>query len=164
MGTISIFSLEFSGLRFACSRDFTGAYSLQAGDFTVTMPPDGAGALAEGGGRIRMRAQVASQLRREMKAGATFRRDMLAVDGRTAHVELGVSDAGDSVYIEIGTARMALTDAQAAVLLAVLDQLGRDVTALYRATDGPDDMRMGVAPGLRGPGLDLPRWADDSQW
>jgi hypothetical protein len=29
MGTISIFALDFSGTRFACSRDFTGVYHLE---------------------------------------------------------------------------------------------------------------------------------------
>jgi hypothetical protein len=161
MGTISIFNLNFSGTMFACSRTFDGAYRLQAGDFTISLTPDGAGALAQGGARIRLRAQTASHFGREMRAGATFRRDLLAVDGRVAHVEFGIADTGD-VYIEIGNARLTFTDVQAQLLLAVLDQLGRDVSSLYRATAAPDDMQWGIAPGLRGP--DLPRWADDEKW
>jgi hypothetical protein len=165
MGTISIFSLDFSGTRFACRRNFTGGYTLQAGDNILPMEPNVAEALAGGGARIRLRAQVAAHYGREMKAGATFRRDMLAVDGRVAHIEIGVSDVGDSVFLEIGTARMTLADQQAQLLLAVLDQLGRDVSALYRATAGPEDnMAWGIAPGLHGPGLGLPDWADDTKW
>jgi hypothetical protein len=110
MGTISIFALEFSGTRFACSRDFSGIYHLKAGDYTLSMVPDVAVVLADGGARIRLRAQVAAHYGWELKAGATFRRDMLAaVDGRTVHIEIGVADAGDGVYVEIGTARM-MTD------------------------------------------------------
>jgi hypothetical protein len=164
MGHIQIFALEFSGTRFACSRDFTGAYRLEAGDFVVTLTPDGAGALAEGGGRIRLRAQVASRFGREMKAGPTYPRDSLSIDGRTVHVEFGVVDSGDAVFLEIGTARMTLTDQQAQLLLAELDQLGRDVSAVYRATAVPEDMNFGIAPGLRGPGLELPDWVDDEKW
>jgi hypothetical protein len=159
MGSIQIFALEFSGTRFACSRDFAGSYRLQAGDYTVTMAPDGAGALAEGGASIRTKAKVAAHFGREMKAGATFRRDLLAVDGRTVRIELGVSDSGDGLYIEIGTARITLIDQQAQLLLAVLDQLGADVSALYRATAGPEDTN--VARGLRG--FSYP-WETDPTW
>ena len=72
-----------------------------------------------------------------MKAGATFRRDLRAVDGRVVHVEIGVSDAGDSVYLEIGTTRMTLTDGKSQLLLAVLDQLAADVATVASATAGP---------------------------
>jgi hypothetical protein len=51
--------LNFSGTLFSCARSFDGAYRLQAGDFTVSMGPDGARALAEGGASIRTRAEVA---------------------------------------------------------------------------------------------------------
>jgi hypothetical protein len=164
MGTISIFDLEVSGLRFACARDFPGVYHLRAGDFVVTMTPETASALAFGGGRIRTRAQVASQLGREMNAGTVYRRDLLAIDGRVAHIEFGVTDGGAGLFLEVGTTRLALTDQQAELFLAVLDQLGRDVSAVYRATAVPEDMGFGIAPGLRGPGLELPDWADDTKW
>jgi hypothetical protein len=102
MGSISIFDLQFSGVKFAVSRDLLSGYRLEAGDFVVSMTPDAAAALAEGGARVRLKAQIAAHFRREMKSGATFRRDMLAVDGRTVRIEIGVSDAGDSVYLEVG--------------------------------------------------------------
>jgi hypothetical protein len=159
MGSISIFDLQFSGVKFACSRDLLSGYRLEAGDFVVSMTPDAAAALAEGGARIRTKANVASHFRREMKPGRTFARDMLAVDGRVARIEIGVTDGGDAVYLEIADARMTLTDQQASLLLAVLDRLGRDVSALYRASEpsGPD---FGVAQGMR-EALDrrLPPWA-----
>jgi hypothetical protein len=148
MGSVQIFSLEFSGLKFACSRDFTGGYSLQAGDFVVPMTPDVAEALASAGAHIRLRAQVAAKLRREMKSGATFRRDLQVVDGRSVSISLGVTDGGDGLFLEVGTARMTLTDQQAQLLLAVLDQLGADVRTIYRATAGPPELS--VAQGLRG--------------
>jgi hypothetical protein len=151
--------LNFSGTLFACARSFDGAYRLQAGDFTVSMGPDGARALAEGGASIRTRAEVAKHFDRELKPGATFRRDLLAIDGRVAHIEIGVVDAGDGLYIEIGTGRMALTDQQATLLLAVLDQLGRDVSAVYRAPAGPLDLT--VVQGLRGW---LWPWEVDPSW
>jgi hypothetical protein len=160
MGSISIFALEFSGTRFACSRDFTGGYALRAGEHVLPMTPDVAAALAAGGARIRTKANVASHFRREMKAGATYRRDLLAVDGRPVHLELGVSDAGDSVYLEIGAARMALTDQQAQLLLFVLDALGADVNALHRASETPVP-NFGVAQGLRG--FRYP-WEEDPSW
>jgi hypothetical protein len=159
MGTISIFALDFSGTKLACSRDFIGGYILQAGDFVVSMTPDAAAALAEGGARIRTKANVASHFRREMKPGRTFARDMLAVDGRVARIEIGVTDGGDGVFVEIGTARVTLTDVQSQLLLAMLDRLRDDVNAIRRASEpsGPD---FGVAQGMR-EALDrrLPPWA-----
>jgi hypothetical protein len=159
MGTISIFGLEFSGVKFACARSFDGAYRLQAGDYVVSMTPDAAHALAEGGARIRTKAQVAKYFDRALKPGATFRRDLLAVDGRVAHIEIGVTDAGDGLYIEVGAGRITLTDAQAATLLAVLGTLERDVAAIYRASAGPQDLT--VAQGLRG---FLFPWEVDPTW
>jgi len=159
MSQIQIFALEFSGTRFACSRDFTGAYHLQAGGFALPMASDTARALAEGGGRIRLRAQVAAHFGRELKSGATFRRDLLAVDSRAVHVEIEVADAGNGIYIEIATARMTLTDQQAQLLLAVLDQLGADVTAVNRAAEVPQQLT--VAQGLRGWLYD---WDRDPTW
>jgi hypothetical protein len=160
MGSISLFQLEFSGTRFACSRDFTGGYHLEAGDFVVSMTLDAAAALAQGGAHIRLRAQVAAKLRREMKSGATYRRDLLAIDGRTARIEIGVTDGGDGVFLEVGAGRMTLTDAQAQLLLAVLDQLGEDVSTLYRASERPVP-NFGVARGLRG--FSFP-WETDPTW
>jgi hypothetical protein len=158
MGTISIFSLEFSGVKFACARDFTGGYRLQAGDYVVSMTPDGARALADGGATIRTKAEVAKYFDRGLKPGATYRRDLGAIDGRIAHIEIGVVDSGDGLYIEIGTGRMALTDQQGTLLLAVLDMLGRDVSSIYRATAGPD---LTIAQGLRG--FSYP-WETDPSW
>jgi hypothetical protein len=166
MGSVSIFSLEFSGTVFACSRDFTGGYRLQVGDYVVMMMPGEAATLARGGAHIRIRAQIASRFDREMKAGATYRRDVLAVDGRAARLEIGVSDGGDVVFGS-GGSRMTLTDTQAQLLLAVLDTLAADVSTIYRATaPAHDDMRWGIAAGLRGPDPDLalPHWADDEKW
>jgi hypothetical protein len=160
MGTISIFQLDFSGTRFACSRSFAGGYIMRAGEFTVPMTPAVAEALAQGGRFIRWRAQAAARSGREMKAGATFRRGLLSVDGRTAHLELGVSDAGDSVYLEIGAARMTLTDQQAQTLLLLLDRLGQDVNAVHRASE-PPGLDLTVAQGLRGW---LWPWERDPSW
>ena len=159
MGSVSIFQLDFSGLKLACSRSFDGAYHLKAGDYTVTMTPDAASSLASAGGLIRIRAQVAVRTGREMRSGATFRRSMLAVDGRTANVEFGVAD--DGIYVEVGTTRMTLTDAQAQLLLFTLDRLAEDVTTISRASETPEP-NFGVAEGMRG--LGVPRWADDSKW
>jgi hypothetical protein len=162
MGSISIFSsLNFSGTPFAISRSFDGVYILKAGDFVVTMTPDGARALAEGGARIRTKAEVAAYFRRELTAGRAFARDLLAVDGRTVHLSFGISDAGD-VYLEIGAGRMTLTDQQAALLLAVLDQLGADVSAISRASEGPAAPDFGVARGLRGFAIRIP--GGDDEW
>jgi hypothetical protein len=160
MGSVSIFQLDFSGTKFAAARDFTGGYTLRAGEFTVPMTPTVADALAQGGRFIRWRAQAAARSGRELKAGATFRRDMLSVDGRTAHLELGVSDAGDSVYLEIGAARMALTDVQAQTLLLLLDRLAEDVASVGRASE-PPGLDLGVAAGLRGFAYD---WERDPSW
>ena len=162
MGTISIFALDFSGTRFAVSRDFTGGYTLKAGDFVVPMTPERAGALAVGGKRIRDRAKIASYYGREMQGGATFRRGMLAVDGRVAHIEIGVVDDGGGLYIEIAGTRMTLADVQAQMLLFVLDRLSEDVDTVASATAGPPVPDFGVAEGMRG--LGVPRWADDSKW
>jgi hypothetical protein len=159
MGSISIFNLQFSSVKFACSRDLVSGFRLQAGEYVMSLTLAVAEALAQGGARVRLKAQIAAHYGRELKPGATFRRDMLAVDGRTVHIELGVSDAGDSVYLEVGAGRMTLADQQASLLLAVLDRLGADVNALHRAseTSGPD---FGVAQGMRA-AMDwrLPPWA-----
>jgi len=76
------------------------------------------------------------------------------------HVELGISDAGDSVYLEIGAARMALTDVQAQTLLLLLDRLGEDVAVIHRASEAPG-LDLGVAAGLRG--FRYP-WEGDPTW
>jgi hypothetical protein len=162
MGTISIFSLDFSGTKFAVSRDFSGGYRLQAGGHTFTLTPQTAHALAGGGQTIRLGAQVAVRLGREMKPGATFRRDLLAVDGRTVHVEIGIADTIDGgVYLEIGSTRMALTNQQSQTLLAVLENFAEDVNVVLAG--GAQQFYHNLAPGLAGPGW-IPRWADDSKW
>jgi hypothetical protein len=149
MGTISIFSLDFSGTRFACSRSFVGGYGLRAGDHTLSLTPAGADALAQGGRLIRMRAQIAARSGKEMRSGATFRRDMRSVDGRVVGIEIGISDQGDSVYIEIAGTRLTLADQQAQLLLAVLDRLGEDVTTIQRASE-PPGLDLTVAQSMRG--------------
>jgi hypothetical protein len=160
MGTISIFSLDFSGIKFTAAREFTGGYTLRAGEHVLPMTPAVADALAQGGRSIRWRAQAAARSGREMKPGATFRRDLQAVDGNRVHVEIGVADSGDGIFLEIGTTRLALADGQAQMLLFVLDQLGRDVTSVSRASETlvPD---FGVAAGLRG--FRYP-WEGDPTW
>jgi hypothetical protein len=162
MGTVSIFALEFSGVKFACSRDFTGGYTLLASDYTVSMTPARAGTLAGGGARIRALAEVAKFYGRGLKPGATFRRDLQAVDGRSVSISLGVTDGGDGLFLEIGSSRMTLTDQQAQLLLATLDQLGRDVSTLYRASERPVP-NFGVAPGLRGFPIRIPG-GDGDEW
>jgi hypothetical protein len=156
MGHIQVFGIEFSGMNFAVSRDFTGGYTLRAGDYSLPITPQTAKALADGGRNIRLRAQVAEHFDREMKPGATFRRSMLSVDGRTVSIELGVADGGDGVYVEIGTARMSLTIEQAQLLLAVLDQLAADVSSIASATEQP--VQLNLTPGLRNM---PPRWMRD---
>jgi len=159
MGSIGIFALEIAGTRFACARDFGGGYRLQAASFVFTMTPDAAGVLAAAGGRIQMRAKVAAKLGREMKAGAVFARNMLAVDGRSARLEIGIADSGD-VYLEIDAVRLTLDGQQAQILLAVLGQLDRDVTAVHRASE-PPGLDLGVAAGLRGW---VWPWETDPSW
>jgi hypothetical protein len=159
MGSIGIFALEIAGTRFACARDFGGAYRLQAAGFTVTMTADAAGVLAAAGGRIQMRAKVAAKFGREMRAGAVFARNMLAVDGRTARVEIGVADSGD-VYLEIDAVRLTLDGQQAQILLAVLGQLDRDVAAVHRASE-PPGLDLTVAQSMRGWLWD---WERDPSW
>ena len=159
MGSVGIFSFDFTGTKFACSRSFVGGYNLRAGDHTLSLMPAVADALAQGGQFIRLRAQIAYRSGRQMRSCRTFARDLLAVDGRRMHLEIGISDAGD-VYLEIDAARMTLTDQQASLLLAVLDQLGRDVTAVSRASEppGPD---LAVAQSMRGWLWD---WEVDPKW
>ena len=162
MGHIQIFALEFSGLKLACNRSFDGVYRLQAGDYTFTMAPQAAAALADGGRSIRLRAQVAVRTGREMKVGRTFARDMLAVDGRMVHIEIGIADTIDGgVYLEIGSTRMALTNQQSQTLLAVLENFADDVNVVLAG--GAQQFYHNLAPGLAGPGL-IPNWADDSKW
>jgi hypothetical protein len=159
MGSIGIFALEIAGTRFACARDFGGGYRLQAAGFVFTMTPDAAGVLAAAGGRIRLRAKVAAKLGREMKAGAVFARSMLAVDGRTARIEIGIADSGD-VYLEIDAVRLALDGQQAQLLLAVLGQLDRDATTVRRASE-PPGLDLTVAQSMRGW---LWPWEVDRKW
>jgi hypothetical protein len=166
MGSVSIFNLNFSGTVFACSRDFAGAYRLQIGDYVVTMTPGEAAALARGGTFIQIKMGIARRFDRDLRPGVAYRRDLLAVNGRVARLEIGVSDSG-YIYLGGGSERMALTDGQADMLLAVLNTLAADAGALYRAmAPTHDGMQWGVAAGLReaDPDLALPRWADDDQW
>lgn len=160
MGSVSIFQLDFSGTRFAAARDFTGGYTLRAGEHVLPMTPDVADALAQGGWLIRSRAQVAVRTGRELKAGRTFARNLLSVDGRSVHIELDVADDGGGIYVEIAGTRLTLTDQQAGVLLALLDQLGRDVNAVSRASE-PPGMDLTVAQSMRGWLWD---WERDPTW
>jgi hypothetical protein len=162
MGSVGIFALDFSGTKFTVSRDLVNGYRLEAGEYAISLAPAVADALAAAGAHVRLKAQVAAKLRREMKSGRAFARDLLAVDGRMAHVELGVVDSGDGLFLEVGAGRMTLTDAQAQLLLFSLDQLGEDVSTLYRASERPVP-NFGVARGLRGFPIRIPG-GDGDEW
>jgi hypothetical protein len=162
MGSVSIFSLDFSGTKFACSRTFVGGYMLQAGSYTLSMTAGTASALASAGERIRGRARIAAHYDREMRSGATFRRDMVSVDGRAVRIEFGVADDGGGIYIEVGITRMTLTDAQSQLLLFTLDRLGADVASISQAGGSAQPHQLNlIGPQTRG--FAYP-WETDPQW
>jgi hypothetical protein len=160
MATVQIFSVQFGSLDFSCVRDMVqGLYILSSRGSRCVISLDDASRLAGARVFLQWRGRVAVAKNQPMKAGPVFKRTWPSFT-----VEIGITSSGDTVYVQVGELRADLDDGQIAILTAVLDQLAADVSTLYRATAGADDMRWGIASGLRGPGLELPRWADDSKW
>jgi hypothetical protein len=151
MATVQIFSVRFGSLDLSCTRDMAqGLYILSSRDCRCAISPDDASRLAGALALLQWRGHVAVAKSRPMKAGPVFKRAWPSFT-----VELGINSFGDAVYLQVGDLRADLDEGQLAILLAVLGQLDADVTTVRRSrTAAPDDdMRYGVARGLRDAGL-----------
>jgi hypothetical protein len=137
MGSIQIFETRLANLVFACRRDFAGGYRLDVGAFSdVPLSVANARRLAGTAARIRGRAQSAVNRDGDMRPGPLYRKEMPTADGAVCRVEIGITDAGDAVYIEIGDARVRLDETEAQDLLYALERLGDDVSSLDRFGGG----------------------------
>jgi hypothetical protein len=141
MGSIEVFRLELAALTLTCRRDFAGSYVLESDKFRSSMTIDAASALASAGERLRVRAQVAVATGNEMKPGAVFRREL-----PTARIEVGVTDAGDTVYVQVNDVRVQLDETQAEQLQFALGRLRDDVDAVYQVSAVPQQMNL--TPGI----------------
>jgi hypothetical protein len=102
---------------------------------------------------------------RQFKLGPSFQKGLQVVDdAEPMVVEFGLrKDGGENdqprVYLRIGTVLIGCNDADGYRLIGALcryeeaDELGP-----------PQPVQGNVVPSMRGPGLELPDWADDSKW
>jgi hypothetical protein len=132
MGSVQIFTVALGPLTLACSRDFAGAYVLETGASRCAVSLDTASALASAGQCIRDRARIAVVTDKELKPGAVFQ-----MDSNGLRVELGITDAGDGVYIEANSIRVTLDDVQSQDLLHGLGRLRADVDAVWATSAQP---------------------------
>ena len=143
MGSVSVFELRLPLLPLACVRDFDRGYVLEVGELRMLMSTDVASMLAFAAIRIRHRAQVADAQDKEMKAGAVFRRQLSATDGRAVLIEIGITDVGgDSIYIAANDSRIRLDDMQSQYLLFALAKLGDDVAAVRGQSSQPQQLNL----------------------
>jgi hypothetical protein len=163
MGKVQIFKIELrdqaSGacLTLAAGRELGGLFFLDFVDFVLQLLPEQVEGLSRAVFLLSWRRQRATP-----KVGAVWRRNL--GDGVNAgfRLELGLTDEGQ-VYLEAGSTKICCDEAQGDLLIAVLERFVADADALYAATS-PQPSQLNLVPGLRGPGLELPDWADDSKW
>jgi hypothetical protein len=165
MGRVQIFKIELtdhaSGARLplAAGRELDGDFYIDFGEFVLPLFPEQAAAFVRGVERLAWRRQRATP-----KPGSVWRRTV--GDGVSAgfRVELGLTDEGRS-YVEAAGTKIVCDDGQGDLLLAVLQRFADDVNTVAANVSSASEMPdFGVAPGLRGLGLDLPDWADDTKW
>jgi hypothetical protein len=142
MTAISVFSIKLGRLLLTCQRDSVHSYVLISAGFRAPMSFSMAEALADAARRIRWRAHKAVD--GKMRPGPIF-----GLQLPDTKVTIGVTDDGRDIYCEVGDEHARLNGDELSAFMFALDQLGRDVSALYRATAAPDDMRWGIAAGLR---------------
>jgi hypothetical protein len=131
MATVQLFSVQFGSLDFSCTRDMaSGLYILASRDCRCAISPDEASRFAGVRSLLQWRGRVAVTKDRPMKAGAVFKRIWPSLT-----VEIGINNSGDAVYVQVNDLRADLDEGQMAILMAVLDRLGDDVTAVYRAME-----------------------------
>lgn len=156
MGSVQIFALRLANLVFVCRRNFIGAYALDIGAFRdVPLSVDGARRLADTAARIRSRARVAVAKRGDMEPGALYRRELPTANGALCRLEIGITDPGDAVYVEIGEARVRLDEHEAQDLAFALEHLRHDVAVVHTASEPP---RRSYSPGRDYVSRWLPYW------
>jgi hypothetical protein len=163
MGQIQIFKIELvdhtSGARLslAAGRELGGDFYIDLDEFGLPLFPEQAAAFALAVAQLAWRRQ-----RAKPKPGSVWKR--IVGDGVSAgfRVEFGLSDTRH-VYVEVGSTKIICDDGQSDLLLAVLERFAEDIASVQQQV-GDRSPEPTVAEGLRGPGLELPRWADDDQW
>jgi hypothetical protein len=161
MGRVQIFKIELtdqaSGARLplAGGRELDGDFYIDFGDFLLPLFPEQASAFARGVERLAWRRQRATP-----KPGPVWRRTV--GDGVSAgfRVEVGLTDEG-RVYVEAAGTKIVCDDGQGDLVLAVLQRFAEDVASIQQ---GDQSYQLDLTEGQRGPGLELPRWADDTKW
>jgi hypothetical protein len=161
MGRVQIFKIELtdhaSGARLplAAGRELDGDFYIDFGDFVLPLFPEQAAAFARAVERLIWRQQRAAP-----KPGSVWRRTV--GDGVSAgfRVELGLTDEG-RVYVEAAGTKIVCDDWHCDLVLAVLQRFAEDVASIQQ---GEQPCQLNMTEGQSGPGLELPRWADDTKW
>jgi hypothetical protein len=97
---------SFGSLDFSCVRDMAqGFYILSSRDHRCAISPDDASRLAGARALLQWRGRVAVAKNLPMKAGAVFKRTWASFT-----VEIGITVAGDTVYVQVGELRANLED------------------------------------------------------
>jgi hypothetical protein len=163
MGRVQIFKIELTDhasgthLTLAAGRELDGYFYLDFVDFVLQLLPEQVAGLGRAVFMLSWRRQ-----RQSPKVGAIWRRNL--GDGVNAgfRLELGLTEEG-RVYLEAGSTKICCDEGQGDLLISVLERFVADADALYAAAS-PQPSQLNLVPGLRGPGLELPDWADDSKW
>jgi hypothetical protein len=165
MGRIEIFRLELTDdasgaqMTLAGGRELSGEHYLSFDEFVLQLIPQEALAFAVGVLRLTMRKRQVKP-----KHGPVWCRQCGDGIGPAFRVELGLTDEA-LVYVEASGTKICCGAGQGDVLQAVLSNLREDILMVNMTPPGShDDMRWGIAAGLRDPDLALPKWADDSKW
>jgi hypothetical protein len=164
MGQVQIFKIELTDhasgahLTLAAGRELGGDFYIDFGEFLLPLFPEQASAFAMAVLRLVWRRRQAAP-----KPGAVWRRTVGDGVGPGFRVELGLTEEG-ALYVEAAGAKIVCDDGQGDVLLAVLERFRDDIIGVTMVPEGSADIGWGIAPGLRGPGLGFPDWADDTKW
>jgi hypothetical protein len=165
MGRVQIFEVELidraSGARLvlAGGRELGGPFYLNfVGDFVLQLFPEQVARLGRAVFLLNWRRRRATP-----KPGSVWRRNLGDGVNPGFRLELGLADGG-RVYLEAGSTKICCDEGQGDLLIAVLESFVADADALYAVSSPSPSMNFGVAQGLRGPGLELPDWADDTLW
>jgi hypothetical protein len=165
MGRVQIFKIELTDrasgahLTLAAGRELDGDFFLDFGEFVLPLFPEQASAFARAVTRLAWHRQRATP-----KPGAVWKRIVGDGVGAGFKVEFGLTDEG-RCYAEAAGTKIVCDDGQGDLVLAVLQRFAEDVNTVAANVSSASEMPdFGVARGLRGPGLDLPDWADDEKW